>query len=115
MQEYDIKVTIEAIYDVVDIAQYIARDFSLESAYRFRDEMAEQYRKIAYSPKSFMRTQIYYREYIIFRKVYAPSLIFYYVDEKEKTVHILRVLRSERDWEKILKSKDRYTYPDDEN
>lgn len=34
--------------------------------------------------------------------------------EPEKEIHILRVLRQERDWEKALKEKQDYTYPEQE-
>ena len=43
--------------------------------------------------------------------VFSPSLIFYVVKEIEREIHILRILRNERDWENILKSTDNYTYP----
>ena len=37
------------------------------------------------------------------------NLLFYVIKEQE--VHILRVLREERDWESILRKEQRYTYP----
>ena len=38
------------------------------------------------------------------------SIIFYVVKEPENEIHILRVLREERDWGRILKEKQEYTY-----
>ena len=51
------------------------------------------------------------RGYDIYEKIFNPSIIFYIV--KDGMVHILRVLRHERDWENILKGQLEYTYPDD--
>ena len=39
------------------------------------------------------------------------SIIFYVVKEPENEIHILRVLREERDWGRILKEQQEYTYP----
>ena len=55
---------------------------------------------------------IYYLSYSIFKKTFPPSIIFYVIKEPENEIHILRVLREERDWGKILKGQQNYTYPE---
>ena len=42
-------------------------------------------------------------------KPFPTSIIFYTIIDSE--VHILRVLREEANWERILKQENRYTYP----
>ena len=59
----------------------------------------------------FAPTHILYRGYHIYKRIFKPSLIFYIIKEAEKEVHILRILRGERDWEHILKNSGDYTYP----
>ena len=60
----------------------------------------------------FGNTHIYYRSYSVFKKSFPSSIIFYVVKEPEDEIHILRVLREERDWENILEELQEYTYPE---
>lgn len=62
--------------------------------------------------KAFPQTHILYRSYNIQKKIFPPSIIFYIFKEQIQEVHILRVLREERNWKKILKQEQTYTYPD---
>ena len=55
-------------------------------------------------------TGIYYRKKLILKKVFDPSIIFYFVDEAVHTVYIIRVLRHERNWQKILREEISYTF-----
>ena len=76
MQERNVVLTWEAIYDVTDIADYIEQEFGRERADRFERDI---------------------------RQPFPPSIIFYVVKEPENEIHILRVLREEWDWGRILK------------
>lgn len=76
--------------------------------------MKREISEIGFLGGIFGNTHIYYRSYTIFKKPFPPSIIFYIVKEFEKEIHILRVLRQERDWEKLLKGKQDYTYPEQE-
>ncbi len=76
--------------------------------------MKREISEIGFLGGIFGNTHIYYRSYTIFKKPFPPSIIFYIVKEPEKEIHILRVLRQERDWEKLLKGKQDYTYPEQE-
>ena len=51
-------------------------------------------------------------EYSIHKRSFPPSIIFYIIMEETKEIHILRVLRHERDWENILLQRSTYTYPE---
>ena len=77
----------------------------------FQKDMEKQMEKLRVSGNAFRKTHICYRGYSICKKVFPPSIIFYIVKEAEQEIHILRVLREERDWEKILLRQQKYTYP----
>ena len=112
MQERKVVLTWEAIYDVTDIADYIEKEFGRERADRFERDIRREIKDISFLGGVFGNTHIYYRAYSIFKKPFPPSIIFYVVKEPENEIHILRVLREERDWGRILKEKQEYTYPE---
>lgn len=112
MQEHKVILTWEAIYDLTDIADYIERDFGKNRADRFEKEIRQQIKDIGYMGGIYGNTYIYYRSYSIFKKIFSPSIIFYIIKEPENEIHILRVLREERDWKNILKGQKDYTYPE---
>ena len=101
--------TWEAIYDVTDIADYIESEFSAERADKFQEEIKEQFRLLSEVNVMFNQTGTLYREYIIYMKPFPPSIIFYTMIDSE--VHILRVLREERNWESVLEREKTYIYP----
>ena len=105
MQEYKIILTWEAIYDVTDIADYIEEEFGQQRADRFQSDLKEQMQNLSQFSTAFPRTQILYRGYSIHKRSFPPSIIFYIIMEQTKEIHILRVLRHERDW-KISCCKD---------
>ncbi len=61
--------------------------------------------------KAFPSTQMFYRNYLIHKMVFKPSIAFYVIKEEKREVHILRVLREEEDWKKTLSAESFYTYP----
>lgn len=101
--------TREAIYDIADIAEYIEADFGIDRADEFQNDIKKQISMLGSMNIIFGRTQIYYRNYVIHKKPFPPAIIFYVIKEQE--VHILRVLREERDWESVLRKEQKYTYP----
>ena len=105
MQEYKIILTWEAIYDVTDIADYIEEEFGQQRADRFQSDLKEQMQNLGQFSTAFPRTQILYRGYSIHKRSFPPSIIFYIIMEETKEIHILRVLRHERDWEKYPVAK----------
>lgn len=111
MPEYKVILTWEAIYDVTDIADYIEAEFGKARADRFQSDIKKELSKLEYMGNMFPETQIWYRGYAIHKKPFPPSIIFYVFKEREREVHVLRVLREERDWERVLSVKKEYTYP----
>lgn len=108
MHDYNVKLTNEAIYDIAEIADYIEAAFGIERADKFQRDIQKQVSMLGYLGPTYMKTQIFYRGYSIHRKPMPPSIIFYVVIDS--VVHVLRVLRHERNWEQVLKVNDRYTY-----
>lgn len=75
-------------------------------------DIRQEIKDISFLGGLFGNTHIYYRSYSVFKKPFPPSIIFYVVKEPENEIHILRVLREERDWKKILEEQQEYTYPE---
>lgn len=111
MQGHKVIVTWEAVYDVVEAVEYIESVFGMERADRFQDDMRKQMENLGIMGTIFGQTNLCYRGYCIYKKPFPPSVIFYIIKEQEKEIHVLRVLRQERDWEKILADRQDYTYP----
>ena len=100
----------ESIYDIADIADYIELRFGSDRADRFVNEIDNEGSKLGDNFKAYSGTGILYRNKLIMKKVFKPSIIFYYVDDERKRVNIIRVLRHERNWQKILREQISYTF-----
>lgn len=111
MQEHKVILTWEAIYDVTDIAEYIEAEFGQDRADRFQLDIDKQLEHLEYVGEMLGKTDLLYRGYPIYKKVFSPSIIFYILKEPEKEIHVLRVLREERDWEKVMTLHQEYEYP----
>ena len=68
MQERNVVLTWEAIYDVTDIADYIEKEFGRERADRFERDIRQEIKDISFLGGIFGNTHIYYRSYSIFKK-----------------------------------------------
>ena len=112
MHEYKVILTWEAIYDVTDLTDYIEADFGRERADRFQNDIKNEMTKLGYMGSMFPKTQFWYRSYVIYKKPFPPSIIFYIVKESEKEIHVLRVLREEHNWGRTLTANSTYTYPE---
>lgn len=110
MRDYDVAWSREAVYDVADIADYIELRFGRERADRFNDEIDAEVKALGRDFRMYTGTGIYYRKKLILKKLFAPSIIFYFVDDVSQTVNIIRVLRHERNWQKILREGMSYTF-----
>lgn len=111
MQEYKVILTWEAIYDVTDISDYIEAEFGKNRADRFQEDIKKEMEQLGYIGGGFPKTRILYRNYEIHKKSFPPSVIFYIMLEEQREVHVLRVLREQRNWRKILGKTKSYTYP----
>lgn len=112
MQDYNILLTLEAIRDITDIAEYIEARFGYIYADRFQDNLKKELSKLGYMGGIFFNTQILYQGYAIHKKPFPPSIIFYIIKESQNEIHILRILRNEYNWKKELTNSSFYTYPD---
>ena len=99
MPDYNIILTHEAIQDITDIAEYIEIRFGTACADRFQNRLQKELSQLGYMGGIFYNTQILYKGYAIHKK---PSIIFYTINESQNEIHILRILRSERNWKRIL-------------
>lgn len=100
-------VTVEAIYDIADIVDYIADEFGEERAFQFEVDIERRFERLEHY--THVDTGIRYLSHAIYKDVFSPSLIFFVV--MDDAVHVLRVLREERDWRGLLRKKQRYDYP----
>ena len=110
MRDYSVAWSREAIYDVADIADYIELRFGRERADRFNDDINAETEALGQDYLMYTGTGIYYRKKLIMKKLFDPSIIFYFVDDNSQTVYIIRVLRHERNWQKILREGISYTF-----
>ena len=110
MHDYEVIWSRESIYDVADIADYIEQRFGKDRADRFNDEIDVECEALGSDYKLYTGTGISYRGKLIIKKVFDPSIIFYFVDDKFKKVYIIRILRHERNWQKILREGLSYTF-----
>ena len=99
--------TVEAIYDVADIADYIEDAFGEERALQFEVDIERRFERLG--DYAHVDTGIRYKGCAICKGVFSPSLIFFVV--LDGAIHVLRVLREERDWHDALRRKQRYDYP----
>ncbi len=110
MREYDVFWSRESIYDVADIADYIEFRFDQDRADRFNDDIDREVQKLGRDHKLYTGTGIYYRQKLILKKVFGPSVIFYFVDDDQQAVFVIRVLRHERNWQKIIREGISYQF-----
>ena len=102
MQKYRVIVTWEAIYDIAEIADYIEAQFGIARADRFQEEIKESLNKLETLGGIFGKTDLCYRRYSVYKYPFPPSVIFYIIRDSEQEIHVLRVLREERDGKSIL-------------
>lgn len=76
---------------------------------RFQEEIQERLDKLEILGGILGKTYLCYRGYSIYKNPFPPSIIFCIIIESEKEIHVLRVLREERDWESILTRQHDYT------
>ena len=105
---YD-KITSKAS-NLVRTGEDIELEFGKQRADQFQKDIRKQIEDLKVMGNVFAKTQIYYRNYSIHKKLFLPSIIFYIIKEAEKEVHVIRVLREESNWKKILTGQQKYTY-----
>ena len=98
--------TIEAIYDVAQIMDYIEMEFGADRAIQFQLDFETRVQKL--DDYSHVGTGIRYKGKMICKDIFGPSLIFFVVIDD--AIQVLRVLRHEQDWKTMLRTRIRYNY-----
>lgn len=116
MEALAVLVTNEAIFDMADIADWIELNFGYNRSQRFRNEIEDKINALSTGFGLYSDTDIVYRGYSIKKMVFGPSIVFFVVNNGngiviQPGVHVLRVLRHERNWQEILRDQQIYTYP----
>ena len=75
MHDYNVVWSRESIYDAADIADYIELRFGRERADRFSDDIDRECSTLGRDYGLYTGTGIYYRNRLILKKVFAPSII----------------------------------------
>ncbi|MBQ1195876.1 MAG: type II toxin-antitoxin system RelE/ParE family toxin [Clostridia bacterium] len=104
MTEYDIVIGKLAERDIYEAVSYIKEIlFQPESARRLYTEIKSQICSLSEMPQRFAVVSEEPYSSMGMRKTSAGNyLIFYLVNEKEKTVSIVRVLYNRREWTNLL-------------
>ena len=110
MHNYEVVWSRESVYDVADILDCIELRFGRKRADQFDEDIDREIKALSSDFEFYTGTGIYYRDRLILKKVFNPSIIFYYVDDAKKTIFVIRVLRHERDWQRILREAISYTF-----
>ena len=109
MRKRRVIVTWEAIYDILDITESIELNFGNRVADNFQAGIYSKIISLGQDADVFRKLDMTYRGWIIRRRIYKKSLIFYVLEENE--VHVLRVLTSDQKWEAMFEDDVEYTYP----
>ncbi len=87
-----------AINDLADIEEYIESAFSENVLYEFKEKVKETISHLEKMAGTYGKTDLFIRNYLIYKWVLRPSVFFYVIKEPENEVHIIRVQREESDW-----------------
>ena len=113
MQGLEVVVSLEAQDDIVEISDYIDQTFGMSQAVRFRSEIKKAIDNLEYTSMIYGETGFEYRGKMIYKKHFLPSLIFYYVENEVS--YVIRVLRQECEWYKIINRQDaEYHFPEND-
>ena len=105
---YRVILTWEAVYDITDITEYIEIQFGKERADRFQEDIRSQIKSLEFLGGISGKTSIIIKNLFVYKKLFLPSIIFYIIDESQNRIYVLRVLREERNWKKILLQESDY-------
>jgi plasmid stabilization system protein ParE len=107
MKKYKVVITEPAEHDLIDIAGYIALELKepqttkkliarIKKAILASDEFP--HRQATIDPEIIGIPEIFYF-------TVESYIVFYHAWEKDKSVHILRILYGKRDWQHLLRGK----------
>ena len=69
MQEYSIILTLETIYDITDIADYIEKEFGQHRADRFQSDIKNQLQSLSHSGTIFPKPNFFTEDILYIKKV----------------------------------------------
>lgn len=101
----------EAIYDIADLTKYVEDNFDIITADKFQNRLKNELYKLSYVAGIYGKTNICYQNYQIYKKPFSPSIIFYIIKELEREIHVIRILREEKNWMAVLRNITEYKYP----
>jgi len=104
LTEYDVVIGRLAERDIYEAVSYIKEIlFQPEAARRIYNEIKTQISLLSEMPQRFaVMTEEPYRSMGMRKTAAANYLIFYIIDEEEKTVSVVRVLYNRREWKNLI-------------
>lgn len=113
MQELNVLVTLEAVYDILNAEEYIRNEFGEHRALKYRDDIQAELEMLSSDAYLYASSGFVYRGYTIYKKPYSPAIIFWIV--VNGVVHVLRIPREEYDWQHFFETHQNheYRYPND--
>ncbi len=100
---YKLRETREAIDDVARTAEYLAKTLkNPKAALNFLNKYDKEIQRLETFPFGYKGIGFEYRGYEIRLKPFDTYNIFFVVDEEEKEISVLKVLKNRQDWKTIL-------------
>lgn len=108
MNEYEVRVTRQALEQMKEIVHYISNDLMApDAADNLLDEMKAEITKLAYFPKKYaLIDEEPWRTEGIRKIVVKNFLIYYWVDDENNRVQVTAVIYSRRDQIRQLANMD---------
>ena len=104
LPEYTLEFSESAAQDQIELKAYIFKEFKYrEYGNNFDKKMKSATKAIKDAASSIRPTSFYYRGYVIYMLVHKTYLFFYVVDEVNRNITVLRVLKEGRNWMSIIK------------
>ncbi len=108
---YKVLVTDEATEDIFHLVKYVYVDLcNPDAADKLYSNLNREVNNMGNFPLKFSDSGLKYRGYIIHKKVYQAYLLFYVIDNEEKKVFILRVLKDIMNWRRIIQETSIYHF-----
>ncbi len=113
---FNIRITDEAIKDMAEHILYIRDNLcNPTAADKLFTDLRQEIMWLEQFPLKGSDSGFTYRKYTIHKKVYQSYLFFYIVDDKSKSVIILRVLKNIMNWPGILRETKIYHFSNYKN
>ncbi len=102
--KYKVVIALSDKQDIVQKKKYILQHYKYrEYAENFSRKIKKAVKELETFPTGYRHTGFRYKDYDIYMKSEYRCLLFYTIDETEKTVTVLRVLQDGMDWQYIIR------------